>query len=690
MIRPWLNRTKWAQHLNGIEPQTILSAASWVQPQETGADMLRFVARAGEQMLGECLSRGDNASDIALRHLANFTGASDGQLEPIPFKSMQETTTHTRYFHAWIRLLFYVIRINQRWINFGHLDRTLFKLTDEQLAAVREILHLAEQEAFLEDGMTKMKDALLALSTSLITQLLPGDRFESAVLSYAAARGLSDTSGVWEEAGHITGDLNGLIWCSQVVILGYSYSIFERHGTEHGVTSIVMKMSKRWLNNTKETPVMYLLVMNLYMRKVAENNPAPGKILWADSGNKILYEDISFTMVELKSLFLSMLTKAEAKLLKDLLFNTEQDTSLLTAILPSGQITALTDSLVNATFGHSFVMSPSNNLSQLASFCKSRLGQSHALSSSFFYSDISGYHVRLSTVRAYQKKVTQFLELLAVLIHLTGGAPPRATELVGLRWANNELRRDIFMYDGLAMLLPSYNKTQAMMDATKIIPRFMPLRVTRLYVLFLASVKPFLRYLHHMEFGVETNLANSLGGSRFLFSTSAGTPLASTKITECLGQEATFFLGRKLGVHMWRHMCKAIIREHLPSGNKSALEGYFEDQSDDGNGNDAVWAAQFGHSVRTGAMVYGRDVKLGTSIEENISHFRRISVEWHSFLGLDKDITIAAQPIPRQFLVPPPPSSSTQIDFSAARSALYGPEQTSSPKLSPRQVGQFL
>lgn len=89
-------------------------------------------------------------------------------------------------------------------------------------------------------------------------------------------------------------------------------------------------------------------------------------------------------------------------------------------------------------------------------------------------------------------------------------------------------------------------------------------------------------------------------------------------------------------------------------------------------------------------MVYGRDVKLGTSIEENICHFRRISIEWHSFLGLDKDITIAAQPIPRQFLVPPPPSSSTQIDFSAALSALYGPEQTSSPKLSPRQVGQFL
>jgi len=71
-------------------------------------------------------------------------------------------------------------------------------------------------------------------------------------------------------------------------------------------------------------------------------------------------------------------------------------------------------------------------------------------------------------VQAYHKSLLQFLELLAVLVYITGSAPPRATEL-GLRWCNNELRRDVFLHDGLAMLVPVYNKTLAMMDATKTI-----------------------------------------------------------------------------------------------------------------------------------------------------------------------------------------------------------------------------
>jgi len=115
-------------------------------------------------------------------------------------------------------------------------------------------------------------------------------------------------------------------------------------------------------------------------------------------------------------------------------------------------------------------------------------------------------------VQAYHKTVLQILKLLAVFVYMTGGAPPLATELVGLKWRKNELRRDIFLHDGLAMLVPVYNKAQAMMDATKFIPRFMPLGLTRLYILFLATIRPFLQFLHHLESGVQTDVVHSLAG----------------------------------------------------------------------------------------------------------------------------------------------------------------------------------
>jgi len=93
MTRPWLTKTKWLEHLDGIDPKTFISAASWIQPEMEGADQLRFVARAGEQMLEESLSRLNQASDLGLRHLANLSGSSDGQLDK---KAIQ---SHARSLH---------------------------------------------------------------------------------------------------------------------------------------------------------------------------------------------------------------------------------------------------------------------------------------------------------------------------------------------------------------------------------------------------------------------------------------------------------------------------------------------------------------------------------------------------------------------------------------------------------------
>jgi len=258
-----------------------------------------------------------------------------------------------------------------------------------------------------DNAMDGMKDALLTLSMSLLTHRLVGNRFESAILSYAAARGLSDTTGVWLEPSSITSYLYGLIWYSQVVVLGHSFRFFQRNETDRGLTSVTAEMSRRRLTNTWETPGMYLLTLHLYMRKAAKNTPAPAKVLWADSGNKIFYEDLGFTMTELRSFCSSMLTKAEASFVRDLLLSPEEDTSFLTVLLPRSQIGMLTDSFSTSSFGYSFFRLPLNNLSRFASFGKDKLRQSPALSSSFFYSDSTGHHLHSSTVQAYHTKDDQ-------------------------------------------------------------------------------------------------------------------------------------------------------------------------------------------------------------------------------------------------------------------------------------------
>jgi hypothetical protein len=61
---------------------------------------------------------------------------------------------------------------------------------------------------------------------------------------------------------------------------------------------------------------------------------------------------------------------------------------------------------------------------------------------------------------AYQRHVERFLELLLVLIHLCGGQPSRAPEILGLRWKNtaNGGVRNIIMENGLVGLVAQYHK----------------------------------------------------------------------------------------------------------------------------------------------------------------------------------------------------------------------------------------
>jgi hypothetical protein len=62
-------------------------------------------------------------------------------------------------------------------------------------------------------------------------------------------------------------------------------------------------------------------------------------------------------------------------------------------------------------------------------------------------------------VQAYFEKVDQFLERLLLLIHMTGGQPPRGTELIGLQHSNTAQgqHRGIFVEEGLISTVTSYH-----------------------------------------------------------------------------------------------------------------------------------------------------------------------------------------------------------------------------------------
>ena len=98
----------------------------------------------------------------------------------------------------------------------------------------------------------------------------------------------------------------------------------------------------------------------------------------------------------------------------------------------------------------------------------------------------------------YFRAVKRFKEEFFVLVHLTGGAPARGTEIVSIQHENgndSRIQRGIFIDKGMVQFITLYHKGYSTSQKVKIIHRFVPKEVGELVVRYLWLVKLFTRQL---------------------------------------------------------------------------------------------------------------------------------------------------------------------------------------------------
>ncbi|KAI8651067.1 hypothetical protein NCS57_01442500 [Fusarium keratoplasticum] len=94
---------------------------------------------------------------------------------------------------------------------------------------------------------------------------------------------------------------------------------------------------------------------------------------------------------------------------------------------------------------------------------------------------------------SYSQSIEKLLELLAFLIHLSSGLPARSNELLTLRHRNTAAGgiRNIFLDQGLVMLVTGIHKGFSRSERLKVIHRFLPQEVGTLLVYYLWLILPF-------------------------------------------------------------------------------------------------------------------------------------------------------------------------------------------------------
>lgn len=105
----------------------------------------------------------------------------------------------------------------------------------------------------------------------------------------------------------------------------------------------------------------------------------------------------------------------------------------------------------------------------------------------------------------------------------------------------------------------------------------------------------------------------------------------SEYLSKVLVRETSLRIGVKINILDYRHLAISIGRKHLrwEGWSESRLDGDGEDSEDD------VYDVQAGHSSRVANKVYGIRTDMVRGInEQTLVQFRKISLQWHKFLGL--------------------------------------------------------
>lgn len=142
---------------------------------------------------------------------------------------------------------------------------------------------------------------------------------------------------------------------------------------------------------------------------------------------------------------------------------------------------------------HSFLNEFRNHLNSARNYFFERFQQHSLIVDRFSHID-DHRHARRSIMMNYFAAEERFLDLFLLLMHWTGDLSPRRRELIQVLWCNAESIRNLFLSNGLIVMIIDYHKIQ-WRQSTRPIARFFPPAVSELLIKYFIFVSSFVQFL---------------------------------------------------------------------------------------------------------------------------------------------------------------------------------------------------
>ncbi|KAF8414475.1 hypothetical protein EV426DRAFT_712716 [Tirmania nivea] len=369
-----------------------------------------------------------------------------------------------------------------------------------------------------------------------------------------------------------------------------------------------------------------ILLLLAYAMAIAKSTSSRSTIVWGSSQNAdtLYYKGEPVYKAGLCSLAHSILSQANNILTHELLLDPTFD-------IFTQDIVLLKDDMTSRMTGHSFLTDSRNTIGirPAQQMILRRVMQDRLLGSRL-YTLVHGNNIcwLLGAIDGYLFHVQEFLNLMAVLVNVTGGQLARGTELLTLRYANSGTTlRNIYIQDSQVIIVADYYKNRGQLQKSCPKVRFLPPTVAQLLIVYLICIVPFVQFLYHKK---STTPPECL--KNFLFvSLTQEKPLETNTMTKTMQREALTTLGWAVGTSAWRQIAVSWNRRIRYEGNNLVNDTLIDcDDEEDEDLNDI----QAGHTGEVSKLHYGvRADILHDLTPELIATYREISVQWHVFLG---------------------------------------------------------
>ena len=434
-----------------------------------------------------------------------FGGRADWRL----FYARQKVVTIKKYIEVWVKILRYIWRT----CDVDEEERPRYRLKEEQKESFKQWQELSRQEEKGKQWKEEMKNRAGIFWLTMLDQRIHSDHHENGMISGLAGLGLNTADGSWAKPENFTPKIAAIVTTSKSLVIRQAWRDREveieevmlqegcdRKDGEWKVPGVFERVQERVQGRMtviefggKPNVMDRLVRMLKFGREIRNRTKGEARVGW--QGETVDIDGVKFRMTDLRMAVHGLLETASRRMRVDLMKLGSEDDG---QELPKIDLGKIRDAPGVMTEGFNFVQMPDNEwevdgYEWMAGRLGDRFGRVEKDEDG-----VENFVVREGVAKDWIRQLKRFKEELFVLVHMTGGAPARGTEIVSVRsenGADGRTGRGIFVDRGLVSFVTTYNKTSGMSKKLRTIHRYVPREVGELVVYYLWLIEPFERQL---------------------------------------------------------------------------------------------------------------------------------------------------------------------------------------------------